>query len=190
MYTIMKTMWILLFLAMTLTAYGQTLIEELPNKDGRLHFSKVIEFENMPKDKLYAEARFAFLDIETAIMQENQEVGEMTTRTRINDSFSVRFYMYNYNVDVDYYIKVSVKDNKIKLDMYEITFFTLNAQRNGKDEQKAEEIFAKENYYKKNGEAKPSSVTYKEKIVKIWEHRVQYFTESLSRRLKAKADDW
>lgn len=184
----MKTICLLLILIAP-TVYGQ-IIDEIPSRDNEVYFSAVLEFNNTPKDVLYKEARFAFLESEGSIMQESVEAGELLTSTHIKNSFTARYYIGYYNVDLEYKIKVSVKDNRIKVDLYEVYFHTENAQRNGKDRLPAEEFFAKEKYYKKNGTAKGTNFYYKDAMLDIWKQKEAYYKDTIAKRLKNRSEDW
>jgi len=157
-----------LFLSMIapLLTFGQ-IIDELPkDENGNLNYSEVIQAESVSKDDLYLRAKQFFVDVfksaNDVIQMDDKESGIIIGKG-FSDIYTKVMGVLTQQ-QMWYSIKIQSKEGRYKYTIYDI-YLKSDLGQYGTITTRPEEIFSKQNYYKKNGKPKDSLEKYKIEIV-------------------------
>lgn len=162
----MRLLFMILMVVIPTISFGQ-LIDELPKDDnGNLNYNEVIQVDSIKKDELYLRSKFFFVDVfksaNDVIQMDDKEAGVVVGKG-FNDIY-IRVMGITTPIQMWYTIKIQSKEGRYKYEIYDIYFRSYPGQY-GITTTRAEEMFDKRKYFKKNGE--PRDVLEKYKIETI-----------------------
>ncbi len=122
------------------------------DESGNIVHSKVFDFESYPKDKLYSFVKVYFAEIfkssNDVIQLDDKENGIILGKGITH--FNVRSGKYDFKCKMSFTLKVLVKDNKCKIDVYNIVY---------------NDSFPAEKFYSKEVDERYSKAKEKQKII-------------------------
>ena len=163
----MKKLILFVIIILPLNLFSQV-IEEMPTNDnGQIYFSEVIELEGFSQNDLYLNAKEFFVNTfksaDDVIQMDDKEdaliIGKplsVITITVMGMGTEVKLY---------YTIKIQSKDGRYKYEIYDLFFKTYPNPQVPETTTSAEEMFAEETYYKRNGKPKGALEQYKDKTL-------------------------
>ena len=116
---------ILILVILTTNMISAQLSEKFPKDDnGNVVHTKIVTLENKSKDQLYILAKMYFAETfksaNDVIQLDDKENGVILGKGITN--FMVKSGKYNFNCKMSFTMKVSIKDNKCKLEVYNIVY--------------------------------------------------------------------
>jgi hypothetical protein len=173
--------------------YGQ-LIDELPKDDnGNLNFNEVVQVENAKKDELYLRSKQFFVDVfksaNDVIQMDDKESGIVIGKG-FNDIY-IKVMGIPTAIQMWFTIKIQSRDGRYKYEIYDVYFKSYPSQY-GTTTTRAEEMFDKKAYYKKNGEPKDVQEKYKIEAATKASSLVTAIKATMSKVATSsdKKDDW
>lgn len=158
----MKKTILIIILALSLNANCQIISDFKTDSDGNINYNDVIELKDKTKDQLFLKAKSYFVDTfksaNDVIQLEDKEnsiiVGRGNSTIHVNAGMGVSSTMlFNYR------IKIETKDNKIRYELYNLTF------SNAYGSAGMENWFDTKMYYKSNGKPRKINLQVKEQVL-------------------------
>lgn len=174
-------------------SYSQLISEFSRDEKGDMLFTEIVTVDSSSKDELYLNASsfFAnqFKSANHVIQLQDKQAGVLIgkgTGKIYNDEDAVMTTVYNFN----FTMRITVKDNRYKYEIYGISFFTQPAlpyYPNGVQFSQ-HDMFDSTVYYKSNGKPKPRFEKSKNALIKS----INDIVNSLNREMKVatKRDEW
>jgi hypothetical protein len=158
----MKSKLFVLMIFVPSITFGQ-LIDDMPKDDnGNLNFNEVITVENVKKDELYLRSKQFFVDVfksaNDVIQLDDKEAGVVVGKG-FNDIY-IKVMGISTPIQMWYTIKIQSKEGRYKYEIYDFFFKSYPGQY-GTTTTRAEEMFDKKTYFKKNGDPKDVQEKYK-----------------------------
>lgn len=176
-----KIIGILAFL-LTQFNYGQTINIFPIDENGKVHYSKIIEVENLNKEQIYNKTKLYFVNNfksgKDVIQMEDKDNGVIVGNG--NTTIVVQSGKYSLAVPMSFSIKLSSKDYKCKIDISNIVYNSTSP---------AEVLFndkAEENYLKAKDKAKAIMESYRDQTLE----KLTFLETKLKEELLKKEENW
>jgi hypothetical protein len=143
-------------------SFGQ-LLDELPkDENGNLNYNEVIQVDSIKKDELYLRSKQFFVDVfksaKDVIQMDDKEAGVVVGKG-FNDIY-IKVMGIATSIQMWYTIKIQSKEGRYKYEIYDIYFKSYPGQY-GTTTTRAEEMFDKRTYFRKNGDPRDVQEKYK-----------------------------
>jgi hypothetical protein len=120
----MKKSFLILLVLLYFKSYSQVTNRVPINDEGKVFYSEVISLENTSKEIIYNNVKLFFADSfkssNNVIQVDDKEAGIVLGKG--NTNISIRSGKHTFKAKVDFTLKVSIKENKVKIDMYNIIY--------------------------------------------------------------------
>jgi hypothetical protein len=162
----MRNALLILMIIIPTLCFGQ-LIEELPkDENGNLRYNEVIQVDSTKKDELYLRSKQFFVDVfksaKDVIQMDDKEAGVVIGKG-FNDIY-IKVMGISAPIQMWFTIKIQSKEGRYKYEIYDIYFKSYPGQY-GTTTTRAEDLFDKKNYFKKNGDPRDVSEKYKIEMI-------------------------
>lgn len=115
---------LLILLLFTTSAFSQISDKFKKDENGNIIHSKIFDFENQSKDKLYGKVKMYFAEIfkssNDVIQLDDKENGIIIGKGITH--FNVQNGKYTFKCKLNFTLKVSIKENKCKIEVYNIVY--------------------------------------------------------------------
>lgn len=191
----MKKLLTCLFLIITGESFSQT-IEEMPiDESGTINFSEVVQVDSATKEQLFAAAKQFFGDTfksaKDVIQVEDRDAGFIIGKAF--KDIQIKILGRNSPTQMFYSMKIQAKEGRYKYEFYNIYYKSYPELYVPSSITKAEDLFQKENYFKKNGEPKDIPEKYKNQtldLAKAFAIRIKAAMQKASATGVSKSKDW
>lgn len=160
------------------------ILEDLPlNESGKISYSEIVTVEGVKKDELFLRAKTVQQNFKIKeqgyikdILLEDKEEGVMI--------YSGVYILLGQNMRVDFKLKIQVKDNKYKYELFEFVFTYPFDKR----QEEAEFVFDKKNYYRSNGKVYSYKIELKDSMKEQFEDMKGILAQQMSSNAVTKSD--
>jgi len=178
----MKNITLLFFFLITIFGYSQV-IDILPKDEyGKVHFSKIISSNELSQEETYNKSKVFFINNfnsgKDVIQLEDKNNSVIIGKG--NTPIEIQSGKYKFSGLMSFSIKIESKDNKCKVDIYNIVY---------NNDSPAEIFFNQEtekNYKKANGKAKTIMENYRDQTLE----KVAFLESKLTEEFNKKNEDW
>jgi hypothetical protein len=181
---------------MPLLTFGQ-LIDELPKSDnGKLNFNEVIQVDSIMQNQLYLNSKQFFIDAfksaKDVIQMDDKDAGIIIGKAFID--VNAKMLGAYYPVKMWFTIKIQSKEGRFKYEIYDIYYENYPPNYVLPDgsakSQTAENLFDKNNYFKKNGQPKTSSLNFKTQTIEKITVLKSMIIKAMNTKTSTSKDNW
>ena len=181
---------------MPLLTFGQ-LIDELPKSDnGKLNFNEVIQVDSIMQNQLYLNSKQFFIDVfksaKDVIQMDDKDAGIIIGKAFID--VNAKMLGAYYPVKMWFTIKIQSKEGRFKYEIYDIYYENYPPNYVLPDgsakSQTAENLFDKNNYFKKNGQPKTSSLNFKTQTIEKITVLKSMIIKAMNTKTSTSKDNW
>ncbi|WP_281227911.1 DUF4468 domain-containing protein [Flavobacterium aquiphilum] len=120
----MKRILISALLILSLSGYGQRLNVLPKDENGKVHFTKIIESNNLSQEQIYNKSKLFFTTNFNSVKDviELDDKGNGTFIGKANTILNIQKGKITTPVPLSFFIKIESKNNKCKVDIYNLIY--------------------------------------------------------------------